>query len=199
MRHHFGKLVALAAISLAAIYAAPKAQAQTQAQIYAAVNAALQPGGGAALTSFLAQYPNALQAVGGVVAGALDAGQAGSENLAAALVATGNASLISGVMAATGVNGTAQAAVANALAAPGVSPTVQIAVVESLQNAGATGAMQALRTAAAAAPQSTLNASITAGVQQVTLNQSYNQLVALSGGVVIPLPSPAVITAGSHS
>lgn len=187
MRTLIVKFATLAVAGLMAIgtVSVSPARAQTQDQINAAVNAAMSGTNPTALATFLATYPNAAVALGDVVAGTLNAGGPGTTALAAALVATGNVGLISGVLVVS--NTAAQAAVAAPLAASSntnLAADVQVSLAKSGSSAAA-GAMAAINTAAS-------NAGTQASIVAVITN-----IVATPP--VIPIPSPAVIVAGSPS
>lgn len=108
-------------------------KAQTPAEIQNAVNDAASGANVNAVKQLLAQYPRAAIAIGDVLAGkmkAADTNATASANLAAALVATGDASLISGVLVAGGMPTRAQSSIATALSATG--NVTLIATVEGL-------------------------------------------------------------------
>ncbi len=141
MRTCVAKFCALWVVGFVAfglIFGAP-VKAQTSAEIQNAVNDAASGANVNAVKQLLALYPKAAIAIGDVLAGkmkAADTNSTASANLAAALVATGDAALISGVLVAGGMPAAAQASIATALS--GTRNVSLIATVEALLPANST-------------------------------------------------------------
>ncbi len=154
------------------------------AAVDAAVTAAAN-GDKAALATFLAANPTLATVVGDVVATRLDANSAGAANIAVALVQTGNASLISGVMVAANINATAQATLATAVAQSGNASLAQ-AIVVAVQNSGNPAAANAM-------------GALTVAAQQTGVTTQVALAITLPPPPAIPVPSPAQIVAGSLS
>jgi len=125
-------------VAFAGVSALP-ANAQTAAQIQKAVNDAASGADVGAVSRLLGEYPGSAIAIGNVLAGkmnAADTNATAAANLATALVATGNASLISGVLLAGGMSTAAQSSIATALSKSG--NVTLIATVEAQLPAGST-------------------------------------------------------------
>jgi hypothetical protein len=154
--------------------------------------------------------PTALAAIGATIAGSLNEGGTKAANLAAALVATGNVSLIAGVMVGSGVNRTAQDAISGALA-----KTLTSVAVDSLGRASADATPEGKAAVDLAAKVSSevavsgnknalLSLEATGNASLSTVALASSSLVAFAQGLaqsqqgyVVTLPSAAVIVAGS--
>lgn len=187
MRTSFAKFLSLLIIASAAlaltVSAPASAQTVTQVQIDAAI-ADAKAGNSATLQTLVGSIPASdaasLTLVGNAVASQLNVGAGAAEsNLAAALVSTGNVSLIAGVMSGTNVQGTAQTAVARALVG---SPLAQ-QVATSLAQSGNGNAIVAL--------------SVLNGLTGVNAITPVSNITGTTNPVIVP--SPAQVTAGSPS
>lgn len=184
MRERLIRFMAVVLMGVAGFSAQPGASAWAQTlQQTAAINQAVADAAGGnvqALTTFLQNNPGLATVVGNAVATQLNANAAGAANIANALVATGDVSLISGVMIAANITPAAQATLAGAVAQSG-NAGLAAQVIKALQasgNAGALAAVTALNSAVAQQGGT---------FQQQVAQQQQPQT----------LPSPAQIVAGS--
>lgn len=189
MRALIAKFAMLTVVGLAGINAVSVSPALAQntppadAALVAVTAAAA--GNTQALATFLQNNPGAAQTVGDLVAGDLTLGGTVATNLAAALVATGNVALISGVMISANISAASQGAIASALSSSG-NTSLATSVASSVQSAGGTSAVAALAALS--------NLGVTPPATPV----------AAGGAPAVPpptviVPSPAILIAGSGS
>jgi hypothetical protein len=142
--------------------------------------------------------PNVLIQIGNAVAGAMNNVGLGNTatsgtavaNLAAALASSGNANLISGVLAAANLSPSTQTALANAVVASNdLSLIATVAVLDAKD--GKTGAVTALATALAKSTNSSLVQSVVGAVQIYAPESNFGSTIVAAAGANTPIGQAA--------